>query len=184
MSSPTQWTWFGWTLGVGDGQGGLAGCGSWGCKESDMTEWLNWTELNSLNLKEILLIRLTVTKFYNFPGSLAGKESTCNAWDPGLNPGLERSPEEGISYPLQYSWFSLVTKLVKNLPAMWETWVWSLGWEDPLEKGISAEERNRYPLQYSGLNSSMECIVYGVTKSCTWLSKFHFTTKLTLGLMV
>ena len=35
---------FGWTLGVGDGQGGLAYCGSWGRKESDMTEWLNWTE--------------------------------------------------------------------------------------------------------------------------------------------
>ena len=35
-----------WTPGVGDGQGGLAGCNSWGCKELDMTEWLNWTELN------------------------------------------------------------------------------------------------------------------------------------------
>ena len=37
---------FGWTPGVGDGQGGLACCSSWGRKESDMTEWLNWTELN------------------------------------------------------------------------------------------------------------------------------------------
>ena len=45
MASPTQWTWFGWTLGVGDGHGGLAYCGSWGCKESDTTEQLNWTEL-------------------------------------------------------------------------------------------------------------------------------------------
>ena len=44
MASPTQWTWFGWTLGVGDGQGGLACYGSWGRKESDMTEQLNWTD--------------------------------------------------------------------------------------------------------------------------------------------
>ena len=45
---------FGWTLGVGDGQGGLACCGSWGCKESDMTEWLNWTELKWNLLKLVL----------------------------------------------------------------------------------------------------------------------------------
>ena len=44
MASPTWWTWFGWTPGVGDGQGGLACCGSWGLKESDTTERLNWTE--------------------------------------------------------------------------------------------------------------------------------------------
>ena len=43
---------FGWTLGVGDGQGGLACCGSWGHKESNTTEWLNWTELNWINWKE------------------------------------------------------------------------------------------------------------------------------------
>ena len=43
--------------------------------------------------------------------------------------------EKGVGYPLQYSWASLVAQLVKNLPAMWETWVQSLGWEDPLEKG-------------------------------------------------
>ena len=50
-------------------------------------------------------------------------------------PGLRRSPGEAIGYPLQYSWASLVTQLVKNMPAMWETWVWFPGWEDPLEKG-------------------------------------------------
>ena len=50
-------------------------------------------------------------------------------------PGSGRSTGEGIGYPLQYSWASLVTRLVKNLPAMRETWVRSLGWEDPLEKG-------------------------------------------------
>ena len=69
-----------------------------------------------------------------FPDSSVGKESTCNAGDPGLIPGSERSPGEGIGYPLQYSWTSLVAQLVKNQPAMQETWVQSLGWEDPLEK--------------------------------------------------
>ena len=69
------------------------------------------------------------------PDGSAGKESTCNAGDPGLIPGSGRSPGEGIGYPVQYSWVSLVAQLVKNPPAMWETWVWSLGWEDPLEKG-------------------------------------------------
>ena len=50
-------------------------------------------------------------------------------------PGSGRSTGEGIGYALQYSWASLVAYLVKNLPAMWETWVQSLGWEDALEKG-------------------------------------------------
>ena len=70
-----------------------------------------------------------------FPYRLAGKEFTCNAGDPGSIPGLGRFPGEGIGYPLQYSWASLVAQLVKNPPAVRETWVWSLGWEDPLEKG-------------------------------------------------
>ena len=52
-----------------------------------------------------------------------GKESACNAGDPGSIPGVGRSPGEGISYPLQYSWASLVAQLVKNLPTMKETWV-------------------------------------------------------------
>ena len=68
----------------------------------------------------------------------------------------------GIGCPLQYSWASLVAQLVKNLPTMWETWVQSL------EKGTC------YPLQYSGLENSMDCIVHGVTKNQTGLSDFHF----------
>ena len=52
-------------------------------------------------------------------------------------PGLGRSPGEGIGCPLHYSWASLVAQLVKNPPAMGETWVPSLGWEDPLEKGTA-----------------------------------------------
>ena len=69
------------------------------------------------------------------PHSSVGKESTCNAGDPGSIPGLPRSPGEGIGYPLQYSWASLVAQLVKTLLAIQETWVQSLVWEDPLEKG-------------------------------------------------
>ena len=67
--------------------------------------------------------------------SSVGKESTCHAGDPSLIPGSGRFTGEEIGYPLQYSWASLVGQLVKNPPAMWETWVLSLGWEDLLEKG-------------------------------------------------
>ena len=63
------------------------------------------------------------------------KESICNAGDPSLIPGSGRAAGEGIDYLLQYSWASLVAQLVKNPPVMQETWVQSLGWEDPLEKG-------------------------------------------------
>ena len=58
-----------------------------------------------------------------FSGSSAGKESTCNAGDLSSIPGLGRSLGEGLEYPLQYSWASLVAQMVKNLPAMQETWV-------------------------------------------------------------
>ena len=73
----------------------------------------------------------------DFPGSSAGKKSTCNAGDPGWISGSERSGE-GIGYPLQYSWASLVAQLVENPPAMWETWFQSLDWEDPVEEGMAA----------------------------------------------
>ena len=66
-----------------------------------------------------------------------GKESSCNAGDSGSIPRSGRSSGERIGYPLQYSWASLVAQLVKNPPAMWDTWVRSLDWEDPLEKGIA-----------------------------------------------
>ena len=69
------------------------------------------------------------------PHSSVGKEFAWNSGDPSLILGSGRSPEEGIGYPLQYSWASLVAQLVKTLPAMWETWVQSPAWEDPLEKG-------------------------------------------------
>ena len=77
-----------------------------------------------------------------FPGSSAGKESACNAGDPGSISQSGRSPGEGVGYPLQYSWASLVTQLVKNLPVMRGTWAQSLAWEDPLEKGTATHSSN------------------------------------------
>ena len=84
-------------------------------------------------------------------------------------PWLGRSAEEGIGYLLQCSWASLVAQLVKNLPAMWETWVQSLGWEDPLEKGMATHS------QKSCLGNPMDrgvwlATVHAVTKSRTQLS--------------
>jgi len=98
----------------------------------------------------------------------SGKESTSGAGDPSLIPGSWRSAGEGIGYPLQYSWASLMAQLVNNLPAMWETWVWPLGWEDPLEKRMDS------PFQYSDLENFMDSTVHGVTKSWTQPRDFHF----------
>ena len=67
----------------------------------------------------------------SFPGSSAGKESACNAGDPSSVPGSGRSSGDRIGYPHQYSWASLVAQMVKNLPAMWETWVQSLSGNIP-----------------------------------------------------
>ena len=72
-----------------------------------------------------------------FPDSSVGKESACNAGDPGSIPGLGRSIAEGIGYPLQYSQASLVAQLVKNLTAMQETWIQSLSRKDPLEEDMA-----------------------------------------------
>ena len=70
-----------------------------------------------------------------FPHSSVGKESACDAGDPGSIPGSGRSTGEGTGYPLHDSWASLVAQLVKNPSAMWETWVQSLDREDYLGEG-------------------------------------------------
>ena len=75
--------------------------------------------------------------YQGFPGSSNGKKSTCNAGDPSWIPGLERSPGEGIGYPFQYSWASLVAQMVKDPLAIQETQVPFLGWEHPLEEGMA-----------------------------------------------
>ena len=103
-----------------------------------------------------------------FPDSSVRKALACSAGDPGLIPGLRRYPGEGIGYPLQYSWASLVAQLVKNLPAMQETWVQSLGWKDPLEKG-----NDTTPVFWSGEFHEL----YRFAKSQIQLSDFHFQRK-------
>ena len=79
----------------------------------------------------------THSSILGFPCGSADKESTYNLGDLGSIPGSGRFPGEGIGYPLQYSWASLVAQTVSNPPAMGETWIRSLGWEDPLEEGMA-----------------------------------------------
>ena len=100
-----------------------------------------------------------------FPGGSDGEESICNAGDPGSIPGSGRSPGEGIGCLLQNAWASLVAQLVKNPPAVRETWVQSLGWEDPLEMGKATHS--------SILAWRIPCMVQGVAKSGTRLCDSH-----------
>ena len=131
-----------------------------------------------------------------FPDSSVGKESAYNAGDTGSIPVLGKSAGVGMGYPFQYSWASLVVQLVKNPPAMRETWVWEDPWRREqlptpvflgfpsgsagkestcnagdlgwtLGSGISPGEGKGYPIQCSGLENSMDYTVHGVTKSPT-----------------
>ena len=109
---------------------------------------------------------LWCSAFFGLPCSSANKESACNAGDPSLIPGSGRSTGEGIGYPFCFSWVSLVAQLVKNLPAMWETWVWSLSWEDPLEECMATHSSIlawRIPMD----RGSWGATVHWVTKSQT-----------------
>ena len=102
----------------------------------------------------------------DFLDSSAGKESTCNAGDPSLIPRSGRSPGEGIGYPLQDSWAFQVVQMVKNLAAMKEIWVRSLGWEDPLEEGMAIHSSIlawRIPMD----RGAWWAMVHGITKSQT-----------------
>ena len=98
-----------------------------------------------------------------FPGSSAVKESACNAGDLSSIPKSGRSPGEGRGYPHQYSWASLVARTVKNLPAVRETCVRSLVWEEPLEEAMATLENPH------GLRSLVGCSPWG-RKSRTRLS--------------
>ena len=98
-----------------------------------------------------------------------GKKSTLSVGDPSSIPGLGRSPGEGIGYLLQYSWASLVAQTVKNLPAVREMWVQSLGWEDILEEGMATDSSIlawRIPRD----RGAWWATVHGVSKSQTQLS--------------
>ena len=108
--------------------------------------------------------------------SSARKESTCNAGDTSLILRSGRSPGEGIGYPFQYSWASLVAQLVKKSTCN----AGDLSFIPGL--GQSPREGNGNPLQYSGLENSMDPIVHGVAKSRTWLSDFHFPNPMRVSL--
>ena len=117
----------------------------------------------------MVFIMLRYVPSVGFPGSSDGKEYTCNAGNSGSIPGSGRSPEEGISYPFQYSLASLVAQTVKNPPAMWEIWVPSLGWADPMEEGMATHSSLfawRIPMDRGAWQATM----HGVTKSQTRLS--------------
>ena len=104
-----------------------------------------------------------------FPGSSASTESACNAGESGSIPGSGISPGEGIGYPFQYSWASLVAQSVKNLPTMQETWIQSLDWEDSLEEGKATHSiilAWRIPKD----RRAWQATVHEVTKSQTRLS--------------
>ena len=114
----------------------------------------SWTQLSDCHI------------FLVFPDSSVGKESACNTGVPGSIPSSGRSPGEGIGYPLQYSWASLVAQLVKNPPTMWETWFQSLGGEDPLEEGMATHSSVlawRIPMD----RGAWRATVHRVTKSRT-----------------
>ena len=105
--------------------------------QAGILEWVaKHSFRESSQLKDRTQVSLISGRFiWSFLDSSVGKESACNAGDPGSIPGPGRSTGEEIGCPLQYSWASLVAQLVKNPPAMLKTWVQTQGWEDPLEKG-------------------------------------------------
>ena len=112
--------------GKSHGQRSLVGFRPWGRWRSDTTE------------------RLHVPFSLSCIGEGNGNPLYCSCLENPRDGGAWWATVHGVTHnwrdlacmhPLQYSWASLVVQLVKNPPAMWETWVWSLGWEDPLEKG-------------------------------------------------
>ena len=109
MASPTRWTEFEWTPGVGDGQGGLACCNSWGHKESDTTERLNWTELNVV----FLAFSSNISNFLYFPQTMYFPHTTFPAC---------------ISYLHQFTYWYMSINLLSLLshwivPIEWVKWV-------------------------------------------------------------
>ena len=91
----------------------------------------------------------------DFPGSSAGKEIACNAGNPSSTSGLGRPPGELIGYPLHYSWASLVAQMIKNLPAMRDTWVPTF----PSTSAGDLRELLRVPLRGEGC-----CVVGRATR--------------------
>ena len=112
--------------------------------------------------------------FITFPDSSVGKESACSAGDPSSIPGSGRSPWEGIGYPLQYSYASLVAQLIKSSPATRETWVRSLGREDPLEKGTATHSstltwRILWTIPWGRKDLAHDCVTFTFTLSLRYM---------------
>ena len=172
---------FGWTPGVDDGQGDLLCCDSWGCKESDTTEWLNWTELISYFGR--------LTKFSEAPSKSYFKNTNW-IFQISRRASLAAQLVKNLLQcrrPRFDSWFRKICWRMDRLPtpvflgfpcgsAGKESAcnAWDLGLISGL--GRSPGKGKGYPLQYSGLENSMDCIVHGVTKSRTRLSNFQFLT--------
>ena len=136
-SDTTEWLHFSLSC-IGEGNGNPLQCS---CLENPRDGGAWWAAIYEVSQSQTQLKRLSSSsrrgRILGSPGSSVGKESACNTGDPCLIPWLERSTGEGIGYPLQYSWASLVPQLVKNTPAMQEIWVQSLGREDTLKKGMT-----------------------------------------------
>ena len=103
-----------------------------------------------------------------FPGSSAGKETACNAGDPSSIPGLGRPHRKGIGYPLQYSWAPWWLRWQKICLQCgrygFDPWVRKIPWRS-----------EQLPLQYSGMENSMDYIVHGVAKSQTWTEQLSLS---------
>ena len=140
-----------------------------------MTPWTaaHQASLSITNSPSLLkLIWAPLKEGKGFPGSSAGKESACSAGDPGSILGWGSSLGEGMGYPPQCSWVSLVAQRVKNPPAVWEAWVLSLGWEDPLEEGMATHSSIlvwRIPMD----KGAWRATVHGGANSWTQLSDEH-----------
>ena len=98
-----------------------------------------------------------------FPDTSVGKESACNSGDPSSIPGWRRAPGEGMGYPLQYSWAFLVAQLVKNWPAMQETWVRKIPWR---RKRLHTPVF--WPGEFHGLYSPLGCKESDTTERLNW----------------
>ena len=100
--------------------------------DSSKSTLVDHLKLRTIVLTDLQYLASLIAQLVKNPPATAMQET----WVPSL--GREKSTEEGIGYPLQYSWASVVAQLVKNLPVIWETWVQSLGWEDLLEKRMAS----------------------------------------------
>ena len=113
-----------WILGDGDGQGGLACLGSWGGKESDTTVQLNWTQLMQLYLNGIRQLAFSLNCIYILDFYWKKTEVFVIIVN---------------GYIISLCWNLLTSSNKPCLPEMWETWVWTMGWEDPLEREMAAQ---------------------------------------------